>query len=90
VALANFVAPDGLKAKGSSRWEATGLSGAPAFDVPTVGRAGQLLSGALERSNVDLAEEMVALITAQRNFQANAKAIDTATQISQTIINLRS
>ena len=90
VALANFVAPDGLKAKGSSRWEATGLSGAPAFASPTVGRAGQILSGALERSNVDLAEEMVALITAQRNFQANAKAIDTATQISQTIINLRS
>lgn len=90
VALANFVAPDGLKAKGSSRWEATGLSGEPGFTVPTVGRAGQILSGALERSNVDLAEEMVALITAQRNFQANAKAIDTATQISQTIINLRS
>ena len=43
----------------------------------------------LERSNVDIAEELVGLITAQRNFQANAKAIDTATQISQTIINLR-
>ena len=50
---------------------------------------GSILSGALERSNVDLSEEMVGLITAQRNFQANAKAIDTATQISQTIINLR-
>ena len=50
---------------------------------------GDLLSGALERSNVDIAEELVSLITAQRNFQANAKAIDTATQISQTVINLR-
>lgn len=90
VALANFVASDGLKSIGSSRWEATGLSGAPSFDVPTAGRAGQVLSGALERSNVDLAEEMVALITAQRNFQANAKAIDTATQITQTVIQLRS
>ena len=49
----------------------------------------ELLSGALERSNVDIAEELVGLITAQRNFQANAKAIDTATQISQTVINLR-
>jgi len=48
------------------------------------------LSGALERSNVDLAEEMVSLITAQRNFQANARAIDTATTISQTVINLQS
>ena len=50
---------------------------------------GGLLAGAVERSNVDIAEELVGLITAQRNFQANAKAIDTATQISQTVINLR-
>jgi flagellar hook protein FlgE len=48
------------------------------------------MSGALERSNVDIAEELVGLITAQRNFQANAKAIDTATQVSQSIMNLRS
>jgi flagellar hook protein FlgE len=47
------------------------------------------MSGALERSNVDIAEELVSLITAQRNFQANAKAIDTATQASQAIMNLR-
>ena len=51
---------------------------------PAQGQYGALLSGALERSNVDIAEELVGLITAQRNFQANAKAIDTATQISQT------
>ena len=52
-------------------------------------RSGPLLSGAIERSNVDIAEELVGLITAQRNFQANAKAIDTASQISQTIISMR-
>lgn len=90
MALANFAAPTGLKAVGSTNWEATGFSGSPAFEVPANGRTGQLLSGMLEKSNVDLAEEMVGLITAQRNFQANAKAIDTATQFSQTIINLRS
>jgi len=89
VALATFIAPTGLRQLGSSQWEATGTSGGATFGVPGIGRNGQLLSGALERSNVDLAEEMVGLITAQRNFQANAKAIDTATQISQTIINLR-
>ncbi len=89
VALASFIAPDGLRQNGFSKWEATGLSGVPAYGVPGVDRYGDLLSGTLERSNVDLAEEMVGLITAQRNFQANAKAIDTATQISQTIINLR-
>lgn len=89
VALASFIAPGGLKQVGSSNWETTGLSGAPQFGLAGEGQYGPLLSGALERSNVDIAEELVGLITAQRNFQANAKAIDTATQISQTIINLR-
>lgn len=90
VALATFVAPTGLRPVGSTNWEATGYSGGASYELPGTGRNGQLLAGALERSNVDLAEEMVGLITAQRNFQANAKAIDTATQFSQTIINLRS
>ena len=89
VALASFMSPTGLRQLGNSKWESTGQSGQAALGVPGVGRYGQLLSGAIERSNVDLAEEMVGLITAQRNFQANAKAIDTATQLSQTIINLR-
>jgi flagellar hook protein FlgE len=89
VALASFVAPNGLKQVGSSNWVTTGISGAASFGQPGNGQYGELLSGALERSNVDIAEELVGLITAQRNFQANAKAIDTATQISQTIINLR-
>lgn len=89
VALATFLAPGGLRQEGSSNWTATGLSGVATYGQPDAGFYGGILSGALERSNVDLSEEMVGLITAQRNFQANAKAIDTATQISQTIINLR-
>lgn len=89
IALATFLAPGGLRQEGSSNWSATGLSGTATYGEPDSGFYGGILSGALERSNVDLSEEMVGLITAQRNFQANAKAIDTATQISQTIINLR-
>ncbi|MCX7863909.1 MAG: flagellar hook basal-body protein [Novosphingobium sp.] len=89
VALATFISAPGLKQVGSSNWQATGLSGAPTYGFPGVGGTGALLSGAIERSNVDIAEELVNLITAQRYFQANAKAIDTATQISQTVINLR-
>jgi flagellar hook protein FlgE len=89
VALASFIAPTGLKQIGSSNWESTGVSGQAQYGVPGMGQYGGLLSGSLERSNVDIAEELVGLITAQRNFQANAKAIDTATQISQTVINLR-
>lgn len=90
VALASFIAPQGLKQVGSSNWVATGISGAANYGQPSTGQYGSLLSGALERSNVDIAEELVGLITAQRNFQANAKAIDTATQISQTVIQLQS
>ncbi|NVE93303.1 flagellar hook-basal body complex protein [Altererythrobacter lutimaris] len=90
IALSTFVAPDGLRQLSQTRWEQTGLSGPPVYNLPGIGNSGELFSGALERSNVDLAEELVALITAQRNFQANARAIDTATQISQTVINLRS
>jgi flagellar hook protein FlgE len=88
-AIASFIAPTGLKQVGSSNWEASGLSGVATYGQAGQGKYGSLLSGTLERSNVDIAEELVGLITAQRNFQANAKAIDTATQISQTIINLR-
>lgn len=89
VALAAFNSPTGLKQVGSSNWEATGISGAATYGIGGQGQYGQVLSGALERSNVDIAEELVGLITAQRSFQANAKAIDTATQISQTVIQMR-
>ncbi|TCM18878.1 flagellar hook protein FlgE [Novosphingobium sp. PhB165] len=89
LALASFVAPTGLKQMGDASWKATGVSGAASYGQPGAGQYGSLLSGSIERSNVDLAEELVSLITAQRDFQANAKAIDTASQISQTIINLR-
>jgi flagellar hook protein FlgE len=90
VALAQFTAPDGLRQIGSANWQATGLSGEAKYGAPGEGTYGNLLSGALERSNVDVTEELVGLITAQRYFQANAKAIDTATQLSQTVLNLRS
>ncbi|MYL97531.1 flagellar hook-basal body complex protein [Novosphingobium sp. FGD1] len=89
VAVANFIAPDGLKQMGSATWQSTGKSGMATYGQPGTGVLGGLMSGSLERSNVDIAEELVELISAQRYFQANAKAIDTATQISQTVINLR-
>ncbi len=89
IALATFSAPDNLRSIGQTKWNATGTSGAPVFGNPGVGNYGEMISGAIERSNVDLAEEMVALLTAQRNFQANARAMDTATTISQTVINLQ-
>jgi flagellar hook protein FlgE len=90
VALASFASPSGLLQTGNQNWKATGLSGMATFNQPTTGGMGQILSGELEGSNVDMATEMVNLITAQRYFQSNAKAIDTSTAISDAVINLRS
>jgi flagellar hook protein FlgE len=90
VAIANFANPTGLRQTGSSYWTATGTSGAPLIGEPGQDGLGNLMSGIIESSNVDITEELVALIAAQRNFQANSKALDTASQISQTIFNIRS
>jgi flagellar hook protein FlgE len=90
VALANFSNPSGLRQLGNSTWAATGLSGEPRLGEPGINGFGGLMSNNVERSNVDITEELVGLIAAQRNFQANAKALDTASQISQTIFNIRS
>ena len=90
VALAAFNSPEGLQQIGSADYVATGLSGTATYGAPATGQYGNLLSGALEASNVNLASEMVSLITAQQYFSANAKAIDANTSVSQTIINLHS
>lgn len=89
VALANFSNPTGLRQLGNSNWAATGVSGQPTLGEAGSSGFGGLMSGIVEGSNVDITEELVALIAAQRNFQANAKALDTSSQISQTIFNIR-
>lgn len=90
VMLANFSNPTGLRQLGNSYWSTTGVSGEAKLGSAGTGGFGNLMSGTIERSNVDITEELVGLIAAQRNFQANAKALDTASQISQTIFNIRS
>lgn len=90
VGLATFNNNNGLKQQGDSTWTSTGISGTATLSQPNTSAAGKILSGTLEQSNVDLASEMVSLIDAQRYFQANSKAIDTFTQVSQNIMNLRS
>ncbi|MBL9068074.1 MAG: flagellar hook-basal body complex protein [Sphingopyxis sp.] len=89
VAMATFRAMEGLRPVGDAHWQSSGESGPPTIDAATNGPMGAIRSGALERSNVDITEELVMLIGAQRNFQANAKAIEGASQLSQTIINMR-
>ena len=89
IAMATFPAMEGLRPIGDAHWQSSGESGPPTIDAATNGPMGAIRSGALERSNVDITEELVMLIGAQRNFQANAKAIEGASQLAQTIINMR-
>ncbi len=89
VAMASFTAQEGLRPIGDSHWQSTGDSGPPAINAATNGPLGTIRAGALERANVDVTEELVALIAAQRNFQANAKAIETASNITQSIMQIR-
>ena len=90
VVLANFANAEGLRQLGNSYWSTTGMSGDAKLGSAGAGSFGNVMSGTIERSNVDITEELVNLIAAQRDFQANAKALDTASQISQTIFNIRS
>ncbi len=89
VAIATFNNAQGLRQLGDTSWAETFDSGAPLVGAPGTGSAGLVQSGALEGSNVDLTEQLVNMITAQRNFQANAQVITTADTITQTIINIR-
>ena len=89
VELANFRNPQGLQALGGNVWTRTAASGQPTVGVPGDGTMGALQSGALEESNVDITAELVAMVTAQRAYQANAQTIKTQDQVLQTIVNLR-
>lgn len=89
VALANFNNVDGLQPVGNTMWAQTFETGEAVIGAPGSASLGAIESGALEESNVDLSEQLVNLIIAQRNFQANAKTIETANATTQTIINLR-
>lgn len=87
--LANFRNPQGLQPMGGNGWRTTYASGDPLVGTPGSGSFGALQAGALEESNVDLTGELVSMITAQRNYQANAQTIKTMDQVMQTLVNLR-
>ncbi|NIB43257.1 flagellar hook-basal body complex protein [Pseudomaricurvus alkylphenolicus] len=88
VALAGFTNEQGLQQVGDTAWAETFESGLPLPGAPQSGALGAIQSGALEESNVDISEELVGLIIAQRNYQSNAKTIETADQVTQTILNI--
>lgn len=89
VALASFNNTNGLSPVGETTWVETFESGQPIIGAPDTGTLGSIKASSIEESNVDLSAELVNLIIAQRNYQANAKTIETSDAVTQTIINLR-
>ena len=89
IVVATFNNQNGLKQIGNATYVETAVSGQPQVGEAGSEGFGTIQSGSLERSNVDITEELVNLITAQRNYQASAKAIETTTSLTQTIINIR-
>lgn len=89
IALTTFANPQGLQSQGGNAWTETYASGGPRTGAPDSSDFGQIHSGALESSTVDLTEQLVNMIVAQRNFQANAQMISTQDQATQTVLNIR-
>lgn len=90
IVLANFSSPSGLRQVGDASYLASASSGMAKIGEAGSAGFGSIRAGATERANVDLTQELVDLITAQRNFQANAKAIETSSTMTSAIINIRS
>ncbi len=89
VSLANFPNPQGLRPAGGNAWAESFAAGVVLEGKPGTASLGLIQGGALEESNVDLSSELVALIVAQRNFQANTEVIKTADAVTQSVINIR-
>ncbi|MCB0377982.1 MAG: flagellar basal-body rod protein FlgG [Bdellovibrionales bacterium] len=89
VEIATFINPAGLKALGKNLFASTPASGEPQRGTPGVGHFGSVAQGQLEGSNVNIVEEMVNMITSQRTYETNSKAMQAADQMLQTINNIR-
>ena len=89
IALAKFIAPDGLAKLGRNLYAESYDSGQPIIGMADTAGLGRVLSNSLELSNVDLAEEFVKMISAQRGFQANSRIITTTDELLQELVNLK-
>jgi flagellar hook protein FlgE len=88
IALVSFRNPEGLQPDGDNLWSATAASGQELVGAPGTGQRGLIEPSATETSNVDMAQELVSMIIAQRAYQANSQTISTQDELLQTIINL--
>lgn len=89
IELARFINPSGLRATGDNLYEESAASGQAIFEQPGANNTGQLIQAHIENSNVDLVEEMVGMILAQRAYELNSKSVRTAEEMLQTATNLK-
>ena len=88
IALAHFSNPGGLEQEGSNYYASTDNSGTATYASPGSGSTGSLVTGALESSNVDLANEFSNMITTERGYQANSKIITVSDTMLETLVNM--
>jgi flagellar hook protein FlgE len=88
VAVANFPDQQGLQQVANTNWVQTFASGQPVYGQAGGAGFGNIESGSLEESNVDITQQLVNMITAQRAYQANAEMVSTENSITQTTINI--
>ena len=89
ITLTKFANVQGLQQIGNNSWAESYASGEPVTGVPGSGSLGIVQAGSLEMSNVDITQELVSMIGAQRSFQANAQVISTGDTLTQTVINIK-
>jgi flagellar hook protein FlgE len=89
VALVRFSNEQGLTQQSGTQWKESILSGEALAGEATTGTFGDINSSALEQANVNLTTELIDMIIAQRNFQANSRALEVNNQLNQTILNIR-
>ncbi|MFT6990149.1 MAG: flagellar hook protein FlgE [Paraglaciecola sp.] len=89
VALIRFANDQGLTQQSGTQWQESILSGEALAGEATTGTFGEINSSALEQANVNLTTELIDMIIAQRNFQANSRALEINNQLNQTILNIR-
>ena len=87
--LANFVNPAGLSAAGKNIFTQTAASGEAQVGAPGSDGRGTLLQGALERANVDVVEEMIGMISAQRAYEVNSKVVTTADEMLRSATQMK-
>ncbi|MGL4826164.1 MAG: flagellar hook protein FlgE [Vibrionaceae bacterium] len=89
IAMVRVANQQGLSQEGNTQWRVTQRSGTATWGEANQGSFGKIKSGVIEQSNIDMTQELVDLISAQRNFQANSRSLEVGNQMQQTILQIR-